>query len=54
MSTSALTVMYPMPHSLALNFSTSYRAVSSNMKFEKNYKYNYYTLNYFCGMAWHY
>jgi hypothetical protein len=43
---------YPLAKSLSIKCAANYRDASSNMRYEKNYKYNYYTVNYFCGLNW--
>ncbi|MFH2069894.1 MAG: hypothetical protein ABIJ11_01610 [Elusimicrobiota bacterium] len=37
---------------LSARVSANYRDASSNMKYEKYYKYNYYITNYFAGIEW--
>ncbi|MFH1368669.1 MAG: hypothetical protein ABII64_06050 [Elusimicrobiota bacterium] len=51
-NTFGMNFTYPIIKSVSAKFSTNYRDSSSNMKYEKNYKYNYYTFNYFVGMNW--
>lgn len=51
-NTTGLSFVYPISGGLSAKFAANYRDSSSNMKYEKNYKYNYYTLNYFAGINW--
>lgn len=51
-NTAGCTVSYPLTSSLSAKFSTTYRDAASNMRYEKNYLYNYYTFNYFAGITW--
>lgn len=44
--------VYPLTPTFSWKFITNYRDAASNMKFEKNYMYNYYTFNYFTGITW--
>lgn len=53
-NTMGFSFTYPVAGSLSAKFAANYRDSSSNMRYEKNYKYNYYTLNYFAGVAWEY
>jgi len=56
-NTLGLTISYPLNNlfsKLSIKFNTNYRVVSSNMKYEKYYKYNYYVLNYFLGIVLEY
>lgn len=49
-STTGCMFTYPLSRSLSLKFSTMYRDADSNMRYEKNYMYNYYSFNYFAGI----
>ena len=51
-NTTGVSFVYPIAGSLSAKFAANYRDSVSNMKYEKNYKYNYYTLNYFVGINW--
>ncbi len=56
-NTIGLTLKYPLNNlisGLYIKFNTNYRTVSSNMKYERYYKYNYYVTNYFLGFTWEY
>lgn len=51
-NTFGMAYTHPIARNLAAKFSSNYRDVTSNMKYEKNYLYNYYTFNYFAGINW--
>jgi hypothetical protein len=51
-NTLGLTYIHPLSKNLSAKYSANYRDVTSNMKYEKNYLYNYYTFNYFIGINW--
>lgn len=51
-NTVGINFTYPVNHSLSALTSINYSDSSSNMRYEKNYKYNYYTFNYFAGIRW--
>lgn len=56
-NTVGITVSYPLNNLLSglfIKFNANYCTVSSNMKYEKYYKYNYYVTNYFLGFVWEY
>lgn len=47
-------VKYPLPHGLSLRTQANYKVYSSNMNYEKNYRYNYDAVTYFAGLGWEY
>lgn len=51
-NTTGISFTYPINKSLSGKFLINYRDSSSNMRYEKNYSYNYYTFNYFLGINW--
>lgn len=51
-NTTGLNLLYPIGGNLSAKLSANYRDSASNMHYEKNYKYNYYTFNYFIGINW--
>ena len=57
-TTTSLGTGYTIPieryKGLSAYFNINYRTSSSNMKYEKYYKYNYYVSNYFLGLNWKY
>lgn len=53
-STIGLGTTYPLHKKVNLRFQINYLVSSSNMKYEKVYRYNYNTLNYFLGASWEY
>lgn len=50
--TAGVTLVYPIYKGLSAKLMSSYRTTTSNMKYEGNYKYNYYVFNYFLGINW--
>lgn len=53
-STIALGTTYPLHKKINLRLQVNYLVSSSNMKYEKVYRYNYNTTNYFMGVSWEY
>ena len=56
-NTVGLGFVYPLERlskGLSFRVNTNYRTCSSNMKYEENYRYNYYTFNYFAGVEFEY
>ncbi|MHB9155507.1 MAG: hypothetical protein ACYC5N_07420, partial [Endomicrobiales bacterium] len=51
-NTTGFAITYPLSGQLSAKLAANYRDSSSNMRYEKNYKYNYYTFNYFAGINW--
>jgi len=52
--TLGISLKIPVVSSLSCVVQTNYRDSSSNMRYEKNYKYNYTVFNYFVGVNWQY
>ncbi len=53
-STISLGTSYPLREKINLRFQVNYLISSSNMAYEKVYRYNYNTTNYFLGLSWEY
>ena len=53
-NTLGLSLKIPIINNLSAQIETNYRDATSNMRYEKNYKYNYYVFNYFLGIGWQY
>ncbi len=56
-NTAGINFSYPLANilkGLSAKLSTNYSSVSSNMKYEKFYRYNYTVFNYFLGVEWEY
>jgi len=51
-NTMGMSITYPLASALSAKLALNYSDSSSNMRYEKNYKYNYYTFNYFLGINW--
>lgn len=51
-STISLGTTYPLHKKLNLRLQVNYLVSSSNMEYEKVYRYNYNTMNYFLGAGW--
>lgn len=51
-NTTGASFTHPIVEALSAKVSVTYSDSTSNMKYEKNYKYNYYTFNYFIGVNW--
>jgi len=51
-NTMGMSISYPLAGALSGKVALNYSDSSSNMRYEKNYKYNYYTFNYFLGINW--
>lgn len=53
-TTLGLSLSFPVSSikGLTAKISSNYRTTESNMKYEKNYRYNYYVTNYFVGLEW--
>lgn len=51
-NTLGVSFTYPLSKQLSARLSANYRDSYSNMRYEKNYLYNYYTFNYMLGINW--
>ncbi len=45
---------YPILYGLSVTAQGAYRKTTSNMEYEKTYRYNYHSQHYFLGLSWEY
>ncbi len=45
---------YPIMYGLSVSAQGAYRKTTSNMEYEKTYRYNYHSQHYFLGLSWEY
>lgn len=52
--TVSVSLKYPLAYGLSVVTQGAYRKATSNMRFERTYRYNYNAQHYFAGLSWQY